>query len=328
LESLLHDFSYEELSGKEATYLKKSFESFKSDLENLLNGQSKHLLRENSLANKVTITSGNSSLPKTQKSPMNGLQILVFEDNYLSQRLIDLQLSQCNCTVFVTDSPTDGLEILRDNQIDVVLMDLRMPLMNGFEVSQIIRNSGNERIAKIPIIALSADISLLDEKECHNIGINDFILKPYKLEELTSKIAAHTRPESNTGFIKVNKDKQLNSNKLADIGPLFNECDGDLELLQELVKLFKLNSEEFIDRAQLAIEASDIEKLKFAAHKIKNGLAMVAAKGLQESVSQIYIGCNPNHDLVALKALCSQYNKTYPLVEKELDSQINQLKNR
>lgn len=342
LESLLHDFSYEELGSREASYLKKSFESFKNDLEKLVDGQSIFLTAEEDdqvsaavnlrkpykQANELTPL---AKLPKptigNKQGLIGDLQILVFEDNLLSQRLIGLQLTQCGCRAFVTDSAQVGLKILENNQIDVVLMDLHMPLMSGFEVAGLIRKSEIERINNIPIIALSADISLRDEEKRRINGIIDFVLKPYTIEELGLKIAKHTNADQNQGLTPEASEKLFLTKKI-DIGPLLEDCEGDVEVLQNLVVLFKQNSIEFMESAKRAVKNSDFSMLKFAAHKIKNGLAMLGANGLLEIVQQIHDGCSTEMAFIKLKALSDKYANMYADVEKELDKQVIELRRR
>lgn len=335
LESLLHDFSYEELNSKEAAHLKKSFDSFKKDLENLVYGQSdsKASLEEilnadvaqekKSPKSKETFGENEPLAISEQTNLVNGLRILVFEDNLLSQRLIELQLAQLNCTSFVTDDVTAGLKILEDKFIDIVLMDLRMPIMSGFEVSALIRQSKNLQIAHVPIIAVSADISLLDREKIGATGINDFMRKPYAMDELVLKLKKNTNKGESTEELGNSPEIQAKPEKQkADISALLVDCMGDIGLLEELVNLFKQNSLEFIDKATTSITNSNYEDLKFAAHKIKNGVAMVKASGLQELVAQIYKGCESTLNWKVLKALCMQFSIEYDLVVKTLDSQI------
>ena len=343
LESLLHDFSYEELNGKEASYLKKSFESFKTDLENLVYGQfdslgstddqvgPKEKVSISRKEGKGSATLDVSSVPMAcrKQELISGMQVLIFEDNHLSQRLIDLQLTQCQCKTFVTDKPQIGLKILEENHIDAILMDLRMPLMSGFEIAQLIRNSNDNRIAGIPIIAISADISLRDEEKCRTSGMDDFILKPYSVEELSLKLAKHAKRE-----IKIDQNQKPQKESgpdvitAIDITGLLEECDDDIALLEDLVVLFKQNSIEFIEVAKTATTNSDRETLKFAAHKIKNGLAMLNARGLREIALKIYDGCSAEMPWEALRSLCDQYAETYPVVEKVLENQLNELRRK
>ena len=340
LESLLHDFSYEELGSREASYLKKSFESFKNDLEKLVDGQSIFLTAEEDNQASAVVDLSNpheqdNELPHLAKLPkpnagnnmglIGDLKILVFEDNALSQRLIALQLTQCGCTAFVTDSAQVGLEILENNQIDVVLMDLHMPLMSGFEVAGLIRESEIERIANIPIIALSADISLRDEEKCRNNGIIDFVLKPYTIEALILKLAKHTN-RNKTQSLTPEASSNLFLTKKIDIRPLLEDCEGDFEVLENLVVLFKQNSIEFMEAANRAVKHSDFSMLKFAAHKIKNGLAMLGAKGLLEIVQQIHDGCSTETAFEKLKVLSDKYANKYTEVEKELEKQVIELR--
>jgi len=118
---------------------------------------------------------------------VNGARILIFEDNILNQKLIEQRLKSWDCKTHITDAFEVGMALLENNPIDLVLMDLKMPGMNGFEISEKIRAHNNTSINQVPIIALSADFSVKDEQLCKECGINDTILKPYSPNELLIK---------------------------------------------------------------------------------------------------------------------------------------------
>ena len=101
------------------------------------------------------------------------MKILVFEDNALNQRLIERRLNSWGCKTYITENPIYGLNLLQATAIDIVLMDLRMPIMSGFEVTQKIRKSTKKEVTEIPIIALTADFTIDDKNECEENGIND-----------------------------------------------------------------------------------------------------------------------------------------------------------
>jgi len=81
-----------------------------------------------------------------------------------------------------------ALEFLGKEEFDLILMDLHMPVMDGIEASRIIRNSSDERIRNIPIVALTAAIMSENNDKIEDLNINDYVLKPFKPHDLFDRI--------------------------------------------------------------------------------------------------------------------------------------------
>ncbi|WP_350285908.1 ATP-binding protein [uncultured Croceitalea sp.] len=269
-------------------------------------------------------------LPKVKENDtsreidLTGKRVLVFEDNIMNQKLMENRLKTWGCDTFITDNGIYGLKLLENHQFDIVLMDLRMPKMNGYEITERIRQSKDSTISKIPIIALSADFSATDKKECKTIGITDFILKPYNAEELKGVIYDHISKSSahisNSGTTSTKNDKAL-----VNIEAIYAECMGQSELLDELVRLFKQNIFEFIGKVKMHLQSSNFQGIGFAAHKIKSSLKMLEATSLLSICEKISEVCKTGNDKNYLNFLYHQFLDEYPNVEHQIDEQIERL---
>lgn len=113
------------------------------------------------------------------------IKVLVAEDIALNQMLIKLILADFGFECEIADNGKIVIEKLKESHYDIVLMDLQMPEMNGFEATDYIRNTMK---SQIPIIALTADVTTVDIEKSKNIGMNDYISKPIDEELLYSKI--------------------------------------------------------------------------------------------------------------------------------------------
>ena len=92
---------------------------------------------------------------------------------------------------YVVDTAENGLEALKkfkSSPYDMILMDLHMPEMDGWEATKAIRNNEKNSSKKTPIIALTADVIIEDLNKLYDIGMNDYITKPFNANELQSKI--------------------------------------------------------------------------------------------------------------------------------------------
>ena len=116
---------------------------------------------------------------------IKNIKVLVAEDIPLNQLLMKILLEEFGFEHDIADNGKIAIEKLQNNPYDIILMDLQMPKMNGFEATEYIRNTMN---SKIPIIALTADVTTVDLSKCKAVGMNDYISKPVDERLLYSKI--------------------------------------------------------------------------------------------------------------------------------------------
>lgn len=260
-----------------------------------------------------------------QNNSLEGTKILVFEDNTLNQKLMENRLKNWGCDTFITDNGIYGLKLLENHHFDLVLMDLKMPNMNGFQITERIRKSTNTKIQNIPIIALSADYSAIDKENCERTGISDFILKPYNAEELHGLISQNLNqiPETKDNSIE---QEPLGTTKLVNLYTILEECLGQTELLDELIRLFKQNIFEFIGKVKMHMQNNNLQGVGFAAHKIKSSLKMLETTTLSEICEQISDVCKGNNDVQHLNYLYHKFLDEYPKVESQIAIEVKRIK--
>jgi|GEM_PF-1878578 len=125
---------------------------------------------------------------------LSGINILVVEDDRFNQWIITDILDRFGATHVFANNGAEGLERLEQDHFDAVLMDLHMPLMDGFVATIEIRKL--EKFASLPIIALTATVTNEAKQRCENIGMNDFIAKPINVNELITKLTHWTAPSA------------------------------------------------------------------------------------------------------------------------------------
>ena len=109
------------------------------------------------------------------------LKVLLVEDNLLNQRLMNINLSKLNCIVTIANNGLEGVEIFKKQHFDVILMDLMMPIMDGFESSREIRKIEREEKFRgyTPIIAFTANTLNNDFQKCVENGMDYLMEKPF-----------------------------------------------------------------------------------------------------------------------------------------------------
>lgn len=261
------------------------------------------------------------------KKLLKGAEIMVFEDNLMNQHLILEQLTKWGCNVHTNVTLKKGLTILAAKNIDLILMDLKMPNLNGFEVSKAIRSNENAFIRNTPIVAFSADFTEQDGKDCESIGINDFLLKPYTLNDLMSIILKNKRKNKLTEEFGPILQKQMIEPKettVVDLNSLLDDCFGELEMLNELIKLFKTNVLEFIGNVTIHIKTDNLVDIAFSAHKLKASFAMLKANGMRNLIVELEANCKANEPS-KVKELYELFLNDYPLLENNLNIDLERL---
>ncbi|AEE52899.1 CheR family methyltransferase [Haliscomenobacter hydrossis] len=129
-----------------------------------------------------------------EKAAITNVKILVVEDVEMNQLLMKTLLSDFGFTFDLANNGKMAIEKLQKNKYDIILMDLKMPEMSGFEATAYIRNEMN---IQTPIIALTADVTTVDFEKCQAAGMNDYISKPFDEQILYSKIVQHVKRINN-----------------------------------------------------------------------------------------------------------------------------------
>ena len=131
-----------------------------------------------------------ASTEQAVSTELNPLKVLVVEDNKINQKVMLTLLNQLSYQVVVANNGQEAIDIYSENQnFDVVLMDLMMPVKDGFEATLAIRDIEKSRdISAIPIIAVTASVIDDDIKQCFAVGMNGYVPKPIQLEQLQLEI--------------------------------------------------------------------------------------------------------------------------------------------
>ncbi|MFW6035894.1 MAG: response regulator transcription factor [Halothermotrichaceae bacterium] len=139
-------------------------------------------------------------------------KILIVEDEKQISRLMDLELSHEGYQVAVENSGKDGLQRLKKDNFDLLLLDIMLPELDGIEVCQQAR-----KFTDIPIIMVTAKDAVSDKVEALDIGADDYITKPFAIEELLARIRALLRRENNKAEENTKKDILKVDNLLVDL---------------------------------------------------------------------------------------------------------------
>jgi two-component system, sensor histidine kinase and response regulator len=114
--------------------------------------------------------------------------VLVVDDDHTHRKLMELLAERLDITAQCVSSCAEALAVMDLFSFDLILMDCRMPDLDGCECTRRIRELANENATKIPIIAVTACVTQADQERCMNAGMDDYLMKPFTLEQMHEKL--------------------------------------------------------------------------------------------------------------------------------------------
>ena len=112
------------------------------------------------------------------------MDILLVEDNLLNQKVVTFNLRKKNYNVTAVADGKEAVEVYFTNKFDLILMDIMLPQMDGYEITKVIRDNEKQTKEHVPIIALTANALENDREKCLNAGMDDYLAKPFTAQEL------------------------------------------------------------------------------------------------------------------------------------------------
>ncbi len=205
----------------------------------------------------------------------DGLRVLLAEDNRVNQKLAINLLSKLGCLVTVAENGRQTLARWEAEEFDLVLMDVQMPEMDGFETTVAIRELEKGTDRHTLIIAMTAHAMKGDRERCLAAGMDDYLSKPVRSQVIKDKLANLVNPSGSTADIA--EASVESTNTLFDWAQALEGCEGDEELLQTLIEAFLKESKILIPQLRTAVAKRDATEINGVAHTIKGALLALSA---------------------------------------------------
>ena len=250
------------------------------------------------------------SIPESSRS----LRILVAEDNPVNQKLATKILQKMGHRVTVVGDGKKAVETLGQGTFDLVMMDVQMPVMNGFEATQTIRAQEKHSGKHIPIVAMTAHAMKGDRERCLEAGMDGYVSKPIDLQDLYHAIEGLV-PASNEGEKEVSCEHSRA--ELVNRELLLDRVAGDMDLLLEVVDLFMDDSRRLLDRIREAVTEKDAEELERAAHALKGSVLNFEARTVADIARNLET-MGRNRDLAQAESEVAELEKQMGALRAEL----------
>lgn len=275
------------------------------------------------------LTVGKGSPPRPQEntcatamSPdmlalINGAHILLVENNQLNQEVASEFLEHAGATVCVAHNGAEAIDLLGSHGFDCILMDIQMPVMDGFEATRQIR--ANPAWAEIPVIAMTANASGETREHCLAAGMNDYLSKPFKPAALYTMIACwlpvrpQQPPHTATTAALSGAAAWACDPDIIDLNELAELVDGNQSKMRELAQKFLTFARSDMSEIEAALERNDRGALGALGHHNKSPAHMVGAMGFARLCQELEKHARNNADMEQLRDIA---NRMRPLLDR------------
>lgn len=196
---------------------------------------------------------------------LNSIAVLVIDDNKVNQRVAALTIQKWNAKVDVADNAKAAYEKLSEKKFDLILMDVTMPDIDGFEATKHIRRKMAAPVNKIPIIAMTASALIGDREKCIAVGMNEYVSKPFNPEELYDKI------------VKTIPMGRISNAPVIDLSLLNERAEGDKNYLKEIMGSYIEEMPHYVEEMRQFVNTGNITAIGPQAHKMKSPAKLLGA---------------------------------------------------
>ena len=230
---------------------------------------------------------------KRDRKLLSGKRILVAEDVEINQFLAKHILESWMCDVTITPNGAEALQELINNDFDVILMDIQMPVMDGIETTHQIRTLKDKSKANIPIVALTANALKGDDEKYRAAGMNGYLTKPFNevalYSILTRVLNIDTKENEVNQTLMSTHESANNDHALYNLSQLESMSGGDTSFIPMMVKLFIETTLDISTHIEEAYASKDIKKVGTLAHKLKptiDAMSIITLKQVIRDVEQ------------------------------------------
>jgi len=216
-----------------------------------------------------------------------GLSILLAEDHFVNQELFATLLQKLGCKVTCANDGQEALELGIKDSYDMVLMDIFMPRMDGYQAAKALRERGFSK----PIIAVTASALKGERDKCIEVGMNDVLVKPFKKADLAAKLQFWAEKVSRAELPVVatipGDGAGIADDSVLDFNSLLDTFLGKREKVLELLGRFSVRTRSQLADMEAAAVAGDAKTLREIAHSIKGAAWSLSAKALGDAAMEI-----------------------------------------
>ena len=220
----------------------------------------------------------------------HGASVLVVEDHEINQEVAKEILSKFGLKVHIASNGQEAIEFLQHNPVDLVFMDVQMPVMDGLTAARLIRQQ--KQFEKLPIIAMTAHAMLEDQKQCLDAGMNDYLTKPLDLKVLSGVLARWLNPAFvQSGGVPLKprpfEPKAAWQKAGLDVDGALARLDGNVERYQKLLAKFCAQYRDIANRLHQLVKEESTDEIVQLAHALKGSAGNLGATKVYEAAMRL-----------------------------------------
>ncbi len=254
---------------------------------------------------------------------IKGIKVLVVEDMVLNQLLMKTVLEDFGFGCEIAVNGKVALEKLYENPYDIILMDLQMPEMDGFEATKYIRNTMK---LTIPIIALTADVTTVDTGKCKQMGMDDYIAKPIDEKLLYSKMVTLLKNAVRTSTAESLKENAVEKAKCTNLAYLNTRTKSNPKMIKEMIEIYLEQTPTLITLMRSSFNTQDWKSLSSAAHKMIPSFSIMGINiDFEEMAHKVQEFANTQLHLDSIEEMVLQLETVCGQACEELEEELRRL---
>lgn len=214
------------------------------------------------------------------------INVLIVEDNEVNQIVLKRILQLNKITNFIVNNGEDALTALHNNTFDVILMDIQLPIKNGIETTIEIRQLKDSKINKIPIIALTANGLKGEEHKYQKAGMNGYLTKPFKENDLLNILHSVVINKSNS-FNTKHTVNNSSTEKMYNLVQVYELVQGNEEFVKNLAQIYLDTIPSTAKEMVQEIEKQNWGMASKLAHKLKSTIDTMQIASIKEDIRAI-----------------------------------------
>jgi len=278
---------------------------------------------------------------KPMDNEFKDFKMLLVEDNPINQQVAEQILQPTGINIISAPNGAEAVRMVQENSFDIVLMDIQMPEMDGYEATDIIRKK--LRMKDLPIIAMTAHAMHGDKERCLASGMDDYIPKPIDKELMISIIRTHLKPDSLQEYhatvhekiqqpeapkgAEIIPDPELESKQCHEINldDVLERIGGDMAILVSILRNFKEYNNTFSAEVRNLLQADQLMEAGDKAHTLKGSAANISAGELAAAALELEKACKKDlkeDAVIALEKTARKLELLYAeisMLEKDFD---------
>ncbi len=294
------------------------------ELESKLNAGSKFTCRLPMDKGKAGQLAQRTAVQKTEVPPaLRGHKALIADDEEYNRRLLKALLDKWGMTYDEASDGLEAIEMLKSNTYSVLLLDIRMPALDGVKIARFVRESMGKPVEELPLVAVTAATSEKDRTRYLGEGFNEVISKPFdelELSTMLESLIAGGKPA-----VKVSSSIRKSKRNGVDFVNLEKMANNDTVFIREMLELFLHSFRSGLDEIESGMASRDYGQIAETAHKISSPCRHLGAKNLLACTKELEAKSGNAASETDVQEMIDQLKTEFKGVEKQIIDKLAEL---